>query len=197
VAARPAGVSDRRGLIVEAALRVIARAGPAAATHRAVAAEAGVALASTTYHFGSKAEIVAEAFELAIERSIAAVERSTAPPGPATPAELAERLLGLVDELCAGDQAPLAAQYELLLEAGRRPELRPLAERWSRAYLDGLEAVVASAGIAQPRPAAEIVSDLIDGALLARLCEPEDGGAGPLARRIERVVAGLAATGGR
>jgi DNA-binding transcriptional regulator YbjK len=190
-------VSDRRGRIVEAALVVIARGGPAAATHRAVAAEAGVALASTTYHFGSKDEIVAEAFELAIDRSIAAVARVTACPRPATPEALAARLLELVEALCAGDQAPLAAQYELLLEAGRRPELRPLAARWSRAYLDGLQAVVAAAGIARPRLAAEIVSDVIDGALLARLAEPADGDAGPLAARIERVVAGLAATGGR
>ena len=187
-------MSDRRGRIVAAALRVIARGGPGAATHRAGAAEAGVALASTTYHFGSKDEIVAEAFELAVERSIAAVERSTAPPRPATPAELSGRLLALVDALCAGDQAPLAAQDELMLDAGRRPELRPLAERWSTAYLDGLEAVVASAGIAEPRLAAEVVSDVIDGALLAHLSQP--GGAAPLAARIERVVAGLAATGG-
>jgi DNA-binding transcriptional regulator YbjK len=190
-------VSDRRSVIVEAALRVIARAGPAAATHRAVAAEAGVALASTTYHFGSKAEIVTEAFELAIERSIAAVVRATAPPHPATPAELADALVRLVDALGGGDQAPLAAQYELMLEAGRRPELLPLAERWSRAYLDGLESLVAAAGIAQPRLAAEIVSDVIDGALLARISEPAEGDAGPLEARIERVVAGLAATGRR
>jgi TetR/AcrR family transcriptional regulator, regulator of biofilm formation and stress response len=189
-------VSDRRGRIVEAALVVIARGGPAAATHRAVAAEAGVALASTTYHFASKDEIVAAAFELAIERSIAAVERSTAPPRAAAPGELCERLLALVDALCADDQAPLAAQYELLLEAGRRPELRVLAERWSRAYLDGLEALVDSAGIAGPRLAAEVLSDLIDGALLARLSEPQGGDAGSLERRIERVVAGLAATHG-
>jgi TetR/AcrR family transcriptional regulator, regulator of biofilm formation and stress response len=51
-------VSDRRRLIVEAALRVIARDGVNAATHRAVAAEAGVPPASTTYHFSSKAQIV-------------------------------------------------------------------------------------------------------------------------------------------
>ena len=195
MAAQPA-VSDRRSPIVEAALRVIARGGPAAVTHRVVAAEAGVALASTTYHFASKDQIVTEAFELALERSIAAVERSTAPPRPATPPELCTRLLSVVDALCADDQAPLAAQYELLLEAGRRPELKALTERWSRRYLDGLEAVVAAAGIAEPRLAAGVVSDLIDGALLARLSEPEDGDAGPLERRIERMVAGLAATGG-
>ena len=75
MAAESLAVSDRRRLIVEAALRVIARDGVNAATHRAVAAEAGVPPASTTYHFSSKAEIVTEALELAIDRSIAAVER--------------------------------------------------------------------------------------------------------------------------
>ena len=48
-------VSDRREAIVEATLRLIDRRGADAVTHRAVAAEAGVPLASTTYHFASKA----------------------------------------------------------------------------------------------------------------------------------------------
>ncbi len=188
-------MSDRRRLIVEAALRVIARDGVNAATHRAVAAEAGVALASTTYHFSSKREIAAEALELAIDRSIAAVERCTAPPHPGTPAALVGRLVDLVEALCADDQAPLAAQYELLIEAGRSPQLRLLAARWDGAYLGGLEAIVAAAGIAEPDEAARILSDLIEGALLDHVTVPQDGFLeGTLRPRITRVVAGLAAT---
>ena len=188
-------MSDRRRLIVEAALRVIARDGVNAATHRAVAAEAGAALASTTYHFSSKGEIVAEALELAIDRSIAAVERCTAPPHPATPAALVDRLVELVRALCADDQAPLAAQYELLIEAGRSPELRRLAERWDGAYIGGLRAIVAAAGIRAPTQAAQILSDLIEGALLDHVTAPEDGLVESILRpRIARVVNGLAAT---
>ena len=188
-------MSDRRRLIVEAALRVIARDGVNAATHRAVAAEAGVALASTTYHFTSKSEIVAEALELAIDRSIAAVESCTAPPLPATTAALADRLVELVEALCADDQAPLAAQYELLIEAGRSPRLRRLAERWDGAYLGGLGTVVAAAGVAEPDEAARILSDLIEGALLEHVTAPQDELVGETLRpRIARVVAGLAAT---
>ena len=188
-------MSDRRRLIVEAALRVIARDGVSAATHRAVAAEAGVALASTTYHFSSKDEIVTEALELAIDRSIAAVERTTAPPDPPSPAGLVDRLVELVEALCADDQAPLAAQYELLIEAGRRPGLRRLAGRWDRAYLGGLRAVVDAAGIREPGEAAEILSDLIEGALLDVVSVPRDGFVETTLRpRIARTVAGLAAT---
>ena len=188
-------MSDRRRLIVEAALRVIARDGVNAATHRAVAGEAGVALASTTYHFSSKGEIVAEALELAIDRSIAAVERCTAAPHPTTPAALVDRLVELVDALCAGDQAPLAAQYELLIEAGRSAELRRVAERWDGAYMGGVRDVVAAAGIPRPDEAADILSDLIEGALLDLVSFPRDGFTeGALRPLIARTVAGLAAT---
>jgi DNA-binding transcriptional regulator YbjK len=186
-------VSERRRLIVEAALRVIARDGVSAATHRAVAAEAGVPLASTTYHFASKAEIVTEALELAIDRSIAAVERHTGPPGPASPDALVDRLVELVDALRADDQAPLAAQYELLIEAGRSPALGRVAERWDGAYMSGLRAVVAAAGIPDPDGAADILSDLIEGALLDLVSFPRARFVEEALRpRLARVVTGLA-----
>jgi len=180
-------------VILEATLRVIARRGADGATHRAVAAEAGVPLASTTYHFASKDALVHEALELAIDRSIAAVRYESAAPGPADAEQLASRLLSLVEAICDDDQAPLAAQYELVLEAGRRPELRPLAERWNRAYLAGIESLAGSAGLPEPRQAAEILSNLIEGALLSQLSVPQEGFAeGPLQAMLERTVDGLA-----
>ena len=186
-------MSDRRAVILEATLRVIARRGADGATHRAVAAEAAVPLASTTYHFASKDALVHEALELAIDRSIAAVRYESAAPGPADAEQLASRLLSLVEAICDDDQAPLAAQYELVLEAGRRPELRPLAERWNRAYLAGIESLAGSAGLPEPRQAAEILSNLIEGALLSQLSVPQEGFAeGPLRAMLERTVDGLA-----
>jgi TetR/AcrR family transcriptional regulator, regulator of biofilm formation and stress response len=186
-------VSDRRAVILEATLRVIAGHGADGATHRAVAAEAGVPLASTTYHFTSKDALVLEALELAIDRSIAAVRRESAAPGPTGPAQLVGRLLSLVAALSDDDQAPLVAQYELVLEAGRRPELRPLAERWNRAYLAGIESLAESAGLTAPGQAAEILSNLIEGALLTQLSVPQDGFAeGLLQAMLERTVDGLA-----
>jgi DNA-binding transcriptional regulator YbjK len=186
-------VSDRRDRILAAALRVIAAHGVDAATHRAVAAEAGVPLASTTYHFSSKAELVRDALERAVERSVAAVDRASAPPYGRGAAALVERLLGLVALLEAEDQAPLAAQFELMLEAGRRPHLRPLAEHWSEAYTAGIERLAAGAGMPEPALAARTISDLIDGALLIQLSLPgDDFVRARLRPALERTVAGLA-----
>jgi TetR/AcrR family transcriptional regulator, regulator of biofilm formation and stress response len=185
-------VSDRRDVILEAALRVIARSGADAATHRAVAAEAGVALASTTYHFESKSALVREALELVIERSTAAVARNTAGPGPVDGEQLVDRLVQLVAALSSDQRAPLAAQYELMLEAGRRPELQPLAERWNSAYLAGLVALVRRAGLARPALAAETISNLIEGALLNQLALPREGFTeGPLREMLQAMVGGL------
>jgi DNA-binding transcriptional regulator YbjK len=190
-------VSDRRDRILAAALRVIAACGVDATTHRAVAAEAGVALASTTYHFSSKAELVRDALEQAVERSVSAVERASAPPHERGTAPLVERLLALVALLEAEDQAPLAAQFELMLEAGRRPHLRPLADHWSEAYTAGIERLAAGAGLPDPALAATTISDLIDGALLNQLSLPrEDFVAVRLRPALERTIAGLAAQSG-
>ena len=186
-------MSDRRDRILAAALRVIAARGVDATTHRAVAAEAGVPLASTTYHFSSKAELVRDALERAVERSVAAVEHASAPPYESGTAPLVERLLDLVAQLEAEDQAPLAAQFELMLEAGRRPHLRPLAEHWSEAYTAGIERLAAGAGMPDPALAATTISDLIDGALLNQLSLPGDDFVRDRLRpALERTVAGLA-----
>ena len=53
----------RRELLLDAAARVVSERGSAALTHRAVAAEAGVSLASVTYHFASVADLHRATFE--------------------------------------------------------------------------------------------------------------------------------------
>ena len=125
-----AATVSRRAAIVEATLRVIGERGADAVTHRAVAAEAGVALASTTYYFASKDALVREAFELAIDRSLALVETHAA----GGDGSVVDRLVALAEAQLADTSAPLAAQFELMLEAGRRPQLHDLAARWDEHY---------------------------------------------------------------
>jgi hypothetical protein len=136
---------------------------------------------------------VRQALELVIERSTAAVARHAAPPGPDDRGQLADRLVELATALAHDDHAPLTAQYELLLEAGRRADLRPLAERWNDAYLGGLVAMVGRAGLPRPELAAEILSNVIEGALLNQLALPQPGFvSGPLQDMIRSTVDGLA-----
>lgn len=56
------GSEERRVQILQATLRVIVRDGIRGVRHRAVAAEAGVPLAATTYYFKDLSELIADAF---------------------------------------------------------------------------------------------------------------------------------------
>jgi DNA-binding transcriptional regulator YbjK len=186
--------SPRRRAILEAALRVIERAGVESLTHRAVAAEADVPVAATTYYFDSRDAIVREALALVSARSIALVEAHTAVAAPLDLNGLRVRLVGFAEAQLADREAPLVAQYELLLEAARRPELRPLAAAWSAAYDRGLTALVTAAGLPRAATAAEIVSTWLEGALLGQLSEPRsDFRDAYLAPQLDVLLAALAA----
>jgi TetR/AcrR family transcriptional regulator, regulator of biofilm formation and stress response len=185
--------STRRAGILEATLRVIASRGADGVTHRAVALEAGVPAASTTYYFDSKEALVEEALELVIDRSTALVRRHAEGAPPAGPAELVDRLVDLVALQVTDREAPLAAQYELMLEAGRRERLRPLAERWETIYMAALTALVAGAGLPRPQLSAEILADAMEGALLGQLALPRDDFIdGHLRPQLDRLVNALA-----
>jgi TetR/AcrR family transcriptional regulator, regulator of biofilm formation and stress response len=165
-------LNPRRREILEATLRVIGEGGVKSVTHRAVAQEANVALASTTYYFDSKGALVEEALELMIARSIEDVRRFTTCPPRISHEELIDRIVGFADAQINDPNAFLLAQYELMLEAGREDYLRPLARRWTIAYMDGFERVVRSAGL--PEQATEVVTNFVEGALLNHVTTPTD-----------------------
>lgn len=64
----------RRQAILEAALRIIVRDGIRAVRHRAVAQEAQVPLAATTYYFRDLGELISDSFTLYAERALEAAK---------------------------------------------------------------------------------------------------------------------------
>jgi DNA-binding transcriptional regulator YbjK len=164
--------NPRRREILEATLRLIGEGGVKGVTHRAVAQEANVALASTTYYFDSKGVLVEEALELMIARSIEDVRRFTRCGPQITRDELIDRIVGFADAQVNDPNAFVLAQYELMLESGREEYLRPLARRWTIAYMDGFGGVVRSAGL--PERATEIITNFVEGAVLNQVTTPTD-----------------------
>jgi DNA-binding transcriptional regulator YbjK len=69
----------RRDALLDAGIGLLAEGGFAAISHRAVAERAGLPLAATTYYFRSRDDLIAAAFELMVDRDLAATrERFTA-----------------------------------------------------------------------------------------------------------------------
>lgn len=118
----------RQERIVEAALRVLARDGVVAITHRSVAREADVPLGSTTYHFASLDDLVLQAFEVHVDKLATRFERRLS---------AVDSIDGLVDALAdavevdlGADAGDLALTYELYGAAVRSAGVRRLTERW-------------------------------------------------------------------
>lgn len=119
----------RRRQLVDAALGVIERDGVAGLTHRAVAEQAGVSLASTSYHFRGIDDLLMITLARATE-DLVDVLRAEA--GDASLAGLARYL---ADETAARRDLYIAA-YELYLLAARRPEFAAATVAWLDALAD-------------------------------------------------------------
>jgi TetR/AcrR family transcriptional regulator, regulator of biofilm formation and stress response len=179
---RPRGVARREALL-DAVLRVVAESGVDAVTHRRIAEAAELPLASTTYWFGSKEEMLTAALERAADRDI---ERLAAflDADVSDPLALAVgALLDPVSEWQTG-RGRLLATYTLMLEAARRPELRAVMVRWTDAYLDALDPLLAAAGSTDPRSDADLLIAAADGLLVAQLASGDTSDLGPRLRRL-------------
>jgi DNA-binding transcriptional regulator YbjK len=165
----------RRLLLLQTTLRLIADDGIDAVTHRSVAEAADVPLGSTTYWFSSRQEMLREALEHFARLEIETLN------------EHLDSVLGkrrsrrqLVDEFTdllmaqLGDQRwRTVAQYALLQEAARRPELEAVCREWSEAWELALSGLFDSLGSTNPRLEAQMFLAMLDGLLLGQLAVPD------------------------
>jgi DNA-binding transcriptional regulator YbjK len=184
----------RREQILDATLRVIGREGREAVTHRAVAEEAGVPLGSTTYYFDSRDDLLGQALEHVAAQEVERYGRlGEELRSVKSGRELADRL---ISELVAAaeDRVAYIAEYELWLEAGRRPDLREAAQDWCNAEQHAVAGALEKLGSSDPRADASLVVAAIDGLgerVLAREDDPAKAAKEfrpELRRLIERLV---------
>ena len=194
-------VEIRREEILLAAIGEVERVGLAAVRISDVAASLGISTGLVFYHFGTKDELVAEAFTYAVERDLAAMDRAAAKRGTALDRVRAVlRLYGptgsatgwrlWIDGWSLAQHEPVIAAHFRDLEAHSRRTLRALGRRRTGRRQHHL-----------PRPRRQRVAAAgpprrpVGGRRGARLGQP--GPAAPLARRRDRRRAHLIVGRGR
>ena len=161
-----------RDAIVAATVRIVAREGVAAVTHRRVATEADVALSSTTWHFATKADILEAALHWSARHEVARIGEIADRLGDTDfdPSAWAEELADWLVEQVTVEREIAVALYRLQVELlgsparsrciasgarparGRRARARALGDadgldvRLVVAALDGLRMSVLNAG---------------------------------------------------
>jgi len=189
---------QRRKRILDATIRIIGREGPGSVTHRAVAAEAGVPLAATTYYFASKEALFNEALTLSVRSDLAELEvlaRSMAE-SPASVDVFAQAIAAFLAAQLRRRRTTVVAQYELVLEAARHSALRSAARASTEAFVRLCESMLEKIGSADPTGDAALLVAVMDGLLLDHLSgsrSPVDVDA--LAHQLRRFIGGLLLVG--
>ncbi|HEY3507445.1 MAG TPA: TetR family transcriptional regulator [Actinocatenispora sp.] len=171
----------RRDRLVEATIAVIADRGVDGVTHRAVAAAAGVPLGSTTYHLGSRDELL----ETAMRAAADAYNRRLREFLDALPdgADLAAALADMIGHDIGPNRDRAIVEYELYLAALRRPALRPAATAWMADITDLIARRT-------DRVTARAVAAAVDGLLLESLVADPPPTRADLLAVLRRVLAG-------
>jgi DNA-binding transcriptional regulator YbjK len=190
-AGRQAGPgAGRRTAILEATVRVLVRDGLAGVTHRAVAREAEVPLAATTYYFSSKEELLGEALALMVEDEITRLGRRAAEMGDglSSPGDSAAALAEVLFPDAEAARA-LLAKFEVYLEAARRPGLREPAAHWQDALADLATMTLAAGGAADAERLAPVITAGIDGIIVHELSRgiTGDGDVARLRSKLEQL----------
>ncbi len=170
---------QRRRLILEAALRIVAREGIRGVKHRAIAREAGVPLASTTYYFKDISELITDAFMLFAENSqrkfelfygelhrcVSKYDLDAVQGDRALRQQLADDLIDLgvryVQAQVRFRRDELLSEQAFLLESLRDESLKVLARKYRAVWYAGLVDLLRSLKAPSPETDAEIVMGMV------------------------------------
>ena len=169
----------RRDALVSAAADLLCEGGSDAVRHRAVAARAGLPLASTTYYFSSLEDLIAKAVEYVgmreaeqLRAQVASLSRRRR--GAESTADLlVDLLVGDAPGVCVPEQ--LISRYERLIACARQPELRDIQRRILRQRTDAVVEVVERSGRAVRTELVTALVCAVDGAVVASLVDEGEG----------------------
>lgn len=161
-----------RAQLIEGTLRCLERLPPERVTARVIADESGANLASITYHFGSKDELVTEAVIAGLDRWLVEIGRRLDEMAAAAPRERFRAAIGVVDE---GRRAHdgLARDFPGALAKAQHDErVRALLAEGFRRTRDEVARVLGLGGDAAGRDAGGLALALFDGLLFQTLIDP-------------------------
>ena len=162
--------------MIAATVRIVAREGVAAVTHRRVAAEAGVALSSTTWHFSTKAEILEAALRWTASREVEGIAAIAVRLGDTDfdPTAWAEELGGWLVEQVTTDRDVVVALYRLQIELLGTPGALDVHREWGEGLRAVGERVLAHSPTSTPGLDIRLVVAALDGLRMSVLSSGDE-----------------------
>lgn len=173
----------RRKEILDAALRIVAREGIRGVKHRAVAKEANVPLASTTYYFKDIEELISDAFMLFAEKSLQVLDlfygelhnlvsnynikeiHKNVEVRDTFVTSLVDMGAGYIKAQVKFRRQDLLAEMAFLLEAVRDERLKPLARDYRGVWYSRLTEFLVMTKTPAPKEDAMLIISAVQGLL--------------------------------
>ncbi|MFE4834675.1 TetR/AcrR family transcriptional regulator [Arthrobacter sp. NPDC056691] len=150
---------DGRDALLAAVIDVVAEKGLRGVTYRSVAARAGVNHTLITHHFGSIEGLLAATLEWAVQRSIDET-------GLARVADFDEKFADALLASVSSEPELQLFQFEMLLEARRKPELKALLDRLYDNYISTVETALRERSLDTDDELSRAVFAALDGLML-------------------------------
>jgi DNA-binding transcriptional regulator YbjK len=165
-----------REAIVAATVRIVAREGVAAVSHRRVAAEAGVALSSTTWHFATKADILEAALRWTADREVARIAAIAERLGDTDldVSAWAEELADWLVEQVTSERDVAVALYRLQVELLGSVSTHEVHREWGEGLNAVGERVLAHSPTTTPDLDVRLIVAALDGLRMAVLSSGEE-----------------------
>ena len=164
--------SDRKTLIADTAIALLAELGARGLTHRAVDARAGLPNGSTSFYCRSRNDLLALALNRHAALDLADLEGGSNRWRVAQPTldgfvdALVDRI---ADWLSPDKRHRLIARFELFLIASREPELSAVVEGLRERFMATTVAALTVLGVAQPAQVAPILMMTVDALLFGQV----------------------------
>jgi DNA-binding transcriptional regulator YbjK len=164
-----------REAIVAATVRIVAREGVAAVSHRRVAAEAGVALSSTTWHYATKTDILQAALQWTARREVDRIRAIADRLGGTEfdPAAWADELGEWLIEEVTGERELAVALYRLQVELLDSDGAAKVHEEWGEGLRTVGERALAHSPTATPELDVRLIAAALDGLRMGVLSSGE------------------------
>lgn len=160
--------TNRRELLADATIRVLAQAGAHGLTHRAVDTLADVPVGTTSRYFGTRAALLLVAAETVRDRHRAYIEHLAAS-NPTHQGDLAGALARLIADAEQANRDLYLARIELSLESLRSPELRPILEEVRVTSITAAREFAHDVGIELSESQTDLLGSLLFGITLDRV----------------------------
>jgi AcrR family transcriptional regulator len=161
---RDLAYGEGRDALLAATVSVAARKGLRGLTFRAVSEAAGVSNSLIAHYFGTRDQLLSAALTWSVDRSIAAADLSE------YSRDIDAFRTALVESILAEPEIH-AFQFEMLLEASRRPELRDTARTLYERYVEAVTEGRRGAGLEDSPELSRALFAALDGLMIQYLSQ--------------------------